>query len=71
MWEQCNGELHNPESPASLREHERLDAFITTKYKDLSTISRRDRRWFHCPKEVIFTKTTEYKQQWLDSVCLA
>jgi hypothetical protein len=58
MWEQRNVELHNPESSASLREHERLDAFITTEYEDLSAISRRDRHWFCCPKEVIFTETT-------------
>jgi hypothetical protein len=28
MWEQRNGALTNPESPASLREHARLDAII-------------------------------------------
>jgi hypothetical protein len=28
MWEQRNGELKNPESPASLRKHARLNAAI-------------------------------------------
>ena len=32
MWEQQNGELQNPESPATIQEHNRLDAAITIEY---------------------------------------
>ncbi len=71
MWEQRNGEVNNPESPASLREHARLDALITTNYEDVSTLTIKDRRWFCCLKEVLFAKSLEYKHQWLESVCLA
>jgi hypothetical protein len=71
MWEQRNGEVNNPASPASLREHARLDAKITQEYEDLSTLYIRDRRWFRRPKEVLFTEPLEYKTQWLESVCLA
>jgi hypothetical protein len=71
MWEQRNGEVNNLESPASLREHARLDALITTNYEDVSTFARKDRRWFRRLKEVLFTESLEYKHQWLESVCLA
>jgi hypothetical protein len=71
MWEQRNGEVNNPESPASLREHARLDALITTNYEDVSTFARKDRRWFCRLKEVLFTESLEYKHQWLESVRLA
>jgi hypothetical protein len=49
MWEQRNGELTNPASPASLREHARLDALISHEYTDIATLTQRDRRWFRCP----------------------
>jgi hypothetical protein len=71
MWEQRNGEVMNPESPASLQEHARLDALITTNYKDVSTFARKDRRWFRRLKEVLFTESLEYTHQWLESVRLA
>jgi hypothetical protein len=71
MWDQRNGDLHNPTSPATIREHARLDALITTEYIDTSTLSVKDRRWFRRPREVIFTESTEYKTQWLESVLLA
>ena len=72
MWEQRNGEVNNPESPASLREHAQLDALITTtNYEDVSTFARKDRRWFPRLKEVLCTESLEYKHQWLESVCLA
>jgi hypothetical protein len=71
MWEQQNGELNNLESPASIREHMRLDTMISNEYTDQDTLSIRDRRWFRRPKEVIFTEAIEYKQQWLESVGLA
>jgi hypothetical protein len=71
MWEHRNGELANPECAASLREHERLDILITDEFDDLSTLAKRDRRWFRRPKEVLFTEPIEYKQQWLESVHLA
>jgi hypothetical protein len=71
MWEQRNGEVNNPESPASLQEHARLDALITTNYKDASTLAIKDRRWFRCLKEVLFSGSLEYKDQWLESVRLA
>ena len=63
--------IKNPESQASLREHTRLDALITTQFEDLSTLNTRDRRWFRRPKEVLFTEPIEYKQLWLESVRLA
>jgi hypothetical protein len=50
MWEQRNRELGNPESPANLREHARLDSLITHEYEDISTLALRDRRWFRRPK---------------------
>ena len=71
MWEQRNAESKNPESPASLREHARLDAAITHEYTDLLTLAVKDRRWFRRTKEIIFTETIEYKQQWLKSVLSA
>ncbi len=71
MWEQRNGELHDPASPASLREHARLDVRITFEYEDLSTLYIKDRRWFRRPKEILFTESLEYKTQWLESVYLA
>ena len=71
LWEQRNGELTNPASPASLREHARLDALITLEFQDQITLAKRDRRWFRRPRQVLFTETSEYKQQWLESVCLA
>ena len=71
MWEQRNAELKNPESPASLREHARLDAAITHEYTDLLTLAVKDRRWFRRTQEVLFTETIEYKQQWLESVHFA
>ena len=71
MWEQCNGELTNSESPASLREHARLDALITIEYDEVTTLTLRDRRWFRRSKEVIATETIEYKHQWFESVSLA
>jgi hypothetical protein len=71
MWEQRNGELNDPASSASLREHARLDTQITHEYEDVSTLYIKDRRWFRRPKEVLFTEPLEYKTQWLESVCLA
>lgn len=71
MWEQRNGELKNPESPASLREHARLDTAIAQEYMHPTTLAKRDRRWFRRPKEVLFTEALEYKQQWLESVGIA
>ncbi len=71
LWEHRNAELHNPESPAALREHARLDSLITQEYEDQVRISNKDRRWFRRPKEIIFTERTEYKQQWVESVSLA
>jgi hypothetical protein len=71
MWEQRNGELKNPASPASLREHARLDASITHEYTDTTTLAKRDRRWFRRPKEILFTEALEFKQQWLESVGIA
>ena len=71
MWEQRNGELKNPASPANLREHARIDAAIMIEYQDLTTLRQRDRRWLRRPKEVLFTEPLEYKQQWLESVRLA
>ncbi len=71
MWEQRNGELKNPASPAWLREHARLDASITHEYTDTTTLAKRDRRWFRRPKEILFTEALEFKQQWLESVGIA
>jgi hypothetical protein len=71
MWDQRNGELHNPESPASLREHIRLDAIIASEYMDQITLAKQDRRWFCRSREILFTETIAYKQQWLESVSLA
>ena len=71
MWEQRNGEMKNPESPVSLREHARLDTLITTNYEDVSTLATKDRRWFRRLKEVHFTESLEFKHQWLESVRLA
>jgi hypothetical protein len=71
MWEQRNGELTNPESPASLMEHARLDALIHIEYEDPVTLAVRDRRWFRRSKEIIATETIDYKKQWLESVSLA
>ena len=71
MWEQRNGELKNPSSPAQLREHARLDALIAPEYTDLLTLAKKDRRWFRRPKEVIYTEIIDYKTQWLESVSLA
>jgi hypothetical protein len=71
MWEQRNGELNDPASPASLREHARLDAKIQHEYENVSQLYLKDRRWFRRPKEVLFTESLEYKTQWLESVCLA
>jgi hypothetical protein len=39
-------------------------------YEDVFTLAIKDRRWFSCLKEVLFTKSLQYKQQWLESVCL-
>ena len=71
MWEQRNSELKNPESPASIREHARLDARINQEYNDTLTLTLKDRWWFRRTKEVIATETIAYKQQWLESVGLA
>jgi hypothetical protein len=71
MWEHRNGELTNPSSPALLREHVRLDALLALEFNDLRSLAKKDRRWFRRPKEVLFTKTIEYKAQWLESVALA
>jgi hypothetical protein len=71
MWEQRNGELANPASPASLREHARLDAAITHEYEDLTTLAKQDQRWFRRPKEILFTEALEFKHQWLKSVSIA
>jgi hypothetical protein len=46
MWEQRNGKLQNPASPATLREHARIDAAITHEYQDPNTLAQRDRQWF-------------------------
>jgi hypothetical protein len=71
MWEQRNGELTNPASPSSLREHTRLDALIALEYLKQTTITTRDRRWFRRPQEVLFTESLDFKTQWLESVTLA
>ena len=71
MWEHRNGELTNPESPASLREHARLDLLITLEYEDIISLAIKDRRWFRRSKEAIATETIDYKTQWLESVGFA
>jgi hypothetical protein len=71
MWEHRNGALTDPECPASIREHARLDALITTEYEEVSPLAKRDRRWFRRPKEVLHTESLEFKTQWLESVRLA
>ena len=71
MWEQRNGELKNPESSASLREHARLDAAINIEYTDLTPLAIKDLRWFRRTQEVLFTDSIDYKTQWLESVSLA
>jgi hypothetical protein len=65
MWEQRNGELKNPASLASLREHAQLDAAITHEYTDPTTLTQRDQGRFRQPKEILFTEALEFKQQWL------
>jgi hypothetical protein len=71
MWEHRNGELHNPTSPAALREHARLDALITIEYQKTRTLVKKDRRWFRRPQTLVFTEAINYKLQWLESVTLA
>ncbi len=71
MWEHRNREKKNPASPASLREHDRLDALINTEFEEVTQLNTRDRRWFRRPKEVLYTEPIEYKKQWLESVRLA
>ena len=71
MWEQRNDESKHPESPASLREHARLDALIAVEYENLLTLAIKDRRWFRRSKEAIATETIDYKTQWLESVGFA
>jgi hypothetical protein len=71
MWEHRNGELHNPASPAALREHARLDALITLEYANIRRLFRKDLRWFRRPRDVLITETLDYKLQWLESVRLA
>ena len=71
MWEHRNGELHDPTSPAALREHSRLDALITTEYQETRKLAKKDRRWFRRPLEVVCTEAINYKVQWLESVGLA
>ena len=41
MWDQRNGELHNPESPATLREHICLSALLAAEYLDQLTILKK------------------------------
>jgi hypothetical protein len=71
MWEHRNGELHNPTSPAALREHARLDALITIEYQKPRKLVKKDRRWFRRPSTLVFTEAINYKLQWLESVNLA
>jgi hypothetical protein len=71
MWEHRNGELKNPASPSSLREHARLDALITTEYNNPLPLYSKDRRWFRRSQEILFTEPLDYKNQWLESVLLA
>jgi hypothetical protein len=47
LWEHCNGELKNPSSPSSLRDHARLDALIAADYADQTQLFRKDCRWLH------------------------
>jgi hypothetical protein len=68
MWEQRNGEITNPESPASLQEHARLEALIIHEYDDILTLVFKDIRWFRRSKEVIASATIDYKKQWLELV---
>jgi len=71
MWQQRNDELKNPTSLASLREHARLDLLISADYANIRRLSLKDRRWFRRPKEVVYTESIDYKNQWLESVSLA
>jgi hypothetical protein len=71
MWQQRNDELKNPTSSASLREHTRLDVLISVEYNNIRCLARKDRRWFRRPKEVVYTESIDYKNQWLESVSLA
>ncbi len=71
MWEHRNGELKNPASPASLREHARLDALISAEYTNPLPLYTKARRWFRRSQEIIFTESLDYKNQWLESVSLA
>jgi hypothetical protein len=71
LWEHRNGELKNPSSPASLRDHARLDALIAADYADQTQLFRKDCRWFRRPHAIIFLESLDYKTQWLESVFLA
>ena len=71
MWKHRNDELADPQSMASLREHARLDALISTEYENPRSLATKDRRWFRRPKELIFTEPLLYKLQWIESVGLA
>ena len=66
MWQQRNDELKNPTSLASLREHARLDLLISANYANIRRLSQKDRRWFRRPKEVVYTESIDYKNQWLE-----
>lgn len=70
MWEQQNGKLKTLTSPASLREHARLDTLITHEYTEVSTISLKDWQWFWRPQEVLFTESIDDKEEWIKSVWL-
>lgn len=71
MWEQSNGKLRNLASAVLLCKHAHLVALIAPEYDNIRTLSKKDRRWFCHPKEVVYTKTINYKLQWLESVSLA
>jgi hypothetical protein len=71
MWEHRNDELINPTSPASLREHLRLDNLIRAEYAKPRRLLVKDKRWFKRTHEVLATEPIEYKKQWLESVTLA
>jgi hypothetical protein len=71
MWEHRNDELINPTSPASLREHLRLDNLIRAEYAQPRRLLVKDKRWFKRTHEVLATEPIEYKKQWLESVTLA
>jgi hypothetical protein len=71
LWEHRNGELKNPSSPASIRDHARLDALIAADYADQTQLFRKDYRWFRRPRAIIFLESLDYKTQWLESVFLA